>query len=265
MGPNDIDHLIILPCHSIWTPQDEQSIGETRKEWSLVSFQIEGYDHLCFKNHIEKSIEILDDKSQLIISGGQTKFENGPISESQSYYQLAMRLYPELRNNKNINITTEEFARDSFENVIFLISRFYEIYEYYPTRISIVGFEFKRERFLNHHFVQGLQWKNISDINYIGNSPTPIDLNEEKKEEYFKDLSISEDKFAVQLFKNDWFGSRGKLLAKKSDRNPFKRFHGYEISNPEIAPFLKCISDDGDKLLSNEEIIEKLNGVVWTL
>lgn len=51
-------------------------------------------------------------------------------------------------------ISTETFARDSFENVVFLICRFYEIFGTYPERITIVGFEFK-EKILGSSFGNG--------------------------------------------------------------------------------------------------------------
>lgn len=125
-------HLIILPCHSIWTPG--ATLGELRDEWSLVSFQIEGYDHLCFKDHILKSLNILeqDKDATLIISGGQTKQESGPISEALSYYQLATKLTNDIELVQRIN--TEEFARDSFENVLFLLCRYFELHEAYPEK-----------------------------------------------------------------------------------------------------------------------------------
>ena len=84
-------HLIILPCHSIWKSGPN---WETRDEWHLVDFQIEGYDHLAFKQQILTSLQQLqqDPESYLIISGGETKLDAGPISESLSYYLLASKL-----------------------------------------------------------------------------------------------------------------------------------------------------------------------------
>ena len=136
----------------------------------MVDFQIEGYDHLAFKQQILTSLQQLqqDPESYLIISGGETKLDAGPISESLSYYLLASKL---CQNDLSIlsRVSTEVFARDSFENVIFLICRYYELFATYPEKITIVGFEFKRERFVKHHLQQALLFPE-NRINYIGNS-----------------------------------------------------------------------------------------------
>ncbi|CUM50867.1 uncharacterized protein AC631_04761 [Debaryomyces fabryi] len=246
-------HLIILPCHSIWKPGE--TLGELRDEWSLVDFQIEGYDHLSFKDHIIRSLSILkhDKDATLIISGGQTKEDCGPISESLSYYELAMKLNDD--SQLIPRITTEEFARDSFENVIFLYCRFYELYKAYPERITVVGFEFKKQRFLENHLKQALCIS--KDINYVGNAPIPKDLDKEEQIKYFQDLEQQEYKHAVQHFEKDWYGIKSPLIDKKMKRDPFKRYHGYCQSNPKLAKFLVAISDEESQkgtLRSNESI-----------
>lgn len=260
-------HLIILPCHSIW--KSGPNLGETRDEWHLVDFQIEGYDHLAFKQQILTSLQQLqqDPKSYLIISGGETKLDAGPISESLSYYLLASKL---CQNDLSIlsRVSTEVFARDSFENVIFLICRYYELFATYPEKITIVGFEFKRERFVKHHLQQALLFPE-NRINYIGNSPDPKDLDELEIEKYFQELNESEFKYAVKHFQNDWYGLLGSLLKKKIARNPFNRYHGYSESNPKLADFLRAIKDDititttTSTTRSNENIRDLLLNMVW--
>lgn len=48
-------------------------------------------------------------------------------------------------------MVTEEFARDSHENLLFSICRFSEMTGNYPSKITVVGFEFKRQRFQDIH------------------------------------------------------------------------------------------------------------------
>lgn len=231
------DHLIILPCHSIWTPGP--TLGDSRDEWHLANFQVEGYDHLCFKDHIIRSLQILreDPSSTLIISGGQTKKEAGVISEALSYYQLSLRMnaVEELVDR----ITTEEFARDSFENVLFLICRYYELHGKYPQRITVVGFEFKKKRFVDEHLKNALLFK--GPVVYIGNMPFPKDADNERLRSYFVELNESEDRHALRHFKKDWYGLKLPLSDKKMKRNPFNRFHGYNTSNPPLSEFLEAI------------------------
>ncbi|ODV80939.1 uncharacterized protein CANTADRAFT_76849 [Suhomyces tanzawaensis NRRL Y-17324] len=250
--------LVILPCHSIWKPGP--TLGDSRQEWSLASFQVEGNDHLSFKEHITRSLDYLrsDPDAYLVISGGQTKRELGPVSESLSYYLLAQALLKEESIELNNRITTEEFARDSFENVIFLICRYYEIFGKYPDSITIIGFEFKRIRFLDYH-MQALKWPS-SNVEYIGNLPNP-DLVRDQRQKYFEDLEASEFKHAVEHFKADKFGTKSPLIEKKLSRNPFSRSHGYEISNPLLAPFLRAIRNRTQE--EDDKIMLKLEGAPW--
>lgn len=46
---------------------------------------------------------------------------------------------------------TEEHARDSLENVLFSLCRFHELTGHYPERITVVSYDFKKERFLELH------------------------------------------------------------------------------------------------------------------
>ena len=46
---------------------------------------------------------------------------------------------------------TEEFARDSFENLLFSLCRHRELTGGYPQRLTVVSLPFKRERFETLH------------------------------------------------------------------------------------------------------------------
>ncbi|GEQ71879.1 hypothetical protein JCM33374_g5565 [Metschnikowia sp. JCM 33374] len=215
----EYDRLIILPCHSIWKGQDTQhSQGQNSSEWFLASFQVEGQDHLCFIDHIKRSFEELkkSPRALLVISGGQTKSEAGPVSEALSYYQLARRILagPEF-NALFDRVVLEEYARDSLENVLFSVCRFYEITASYPEFITVVGFEFKRTRFLKYHLVEALNFPD-SRVEYIGNSPTPgSDIDHEH---YFSSLEASEQKHALEHFETDLYGIRNPPGEKGTER-----------------------------------------------
>ena len=56
--------------------------------------------------------------------------------------------------------TTEDAALDSFQNVLFSIARFRELTGTYPTRITIVGHNFKRRRFEQLHR-HALRWPKL--------------------------------------------------------------------------------------------------------
>lgn len=229
-----MSELILLPCHAIWKPTLADLTGIDQSEWALVDFQRAGHDHLCFREHVQWSLDRLaqNANAQVVISGGQTKRASGPVSEAYSYYQLAERM----TKDKSLleRVWLEEYARDSFENVLFALCRYHQVNGRFPDSLTVVGFQFKRKRFCDLHLAL-LNWTN--PVTYIGNEPDPKELSESDRQKYFEDLEASEHTFAVQLFEDDWFGARGKLLAKKLARDPFKRVHGYNKVTGMAAVF----------------------------
>jgi len=235
MTNSPFKHLIIIPGHGIWKGTND---GSKSEDWWLESFQVEGHDHLLFIEHIKIGLKELrkDPEAFLLFSGGQTKKIAGPISEGQSYYALADKLGLIDNDDLKDRISTEEFARDSFENVLFSLSRFYEITERYPERITIPGFEFKRSRFLDHHF-PALKFP-VNKVNYIGVDPRPnYTKGSLEHEKYFNDLANAEKKNALTLFEQDPFGTGIVLSKKRKNRNPFNRYHGYLYTNQMLRPF----------------------------
>lgn len=81
----------------------------------------------------------------------------GPRSEAFSYWQVAQILLEDMDEEAETKellrgrMVTEEYARDSYENLLFSICRFSEMTGNYPDKITVVGFEFKRYRFENIH------------------------------------------------------------------------------------------------------------------
>jgi len=85
---------------------------------------------------------------------GQTRPLAGPRSEGQSYWNLANHIYsPQTFMHKFLleRVVSEEFARDSYENLLFSICRFHEVTGRYPDKITVVGFGFKMRRFVDLH------------------------------------------------------------------------------------------------------------------
>ena len=89
---------------------------------------------------------------------GETRPNAGPRSESFSYWNIAQLLLEqdttistELKSSMSERMITEEYAKDSHENLLFSICRFSEMTGNYPNQITVVGFEFKRKRFEDIH------------------------------------------------------------------------------------------------------------------
>ena len=239
--------------------------GETADQWDLAPFQYEGNDHLAFIIHaLMGVIVVLKDvkNNVLVFSGSQTKVELGPMSEAQSYYYLSYKIIkaymedkpmPECFQNEIIDIlkdivisiqsqprgfklsslfvpdliTTEEFALDSFDNLLYSIARYNETTSYYPEYITICGFGFKEERFLKYH-AEAIDFP-INKITYLSNGPYPNYETKEEMDQYFNNLQKAENKNALNLFAKDWYGTCEPLYQKKASRNKYRRTPRYEI------------------------------------
>lgn len=243
-------HLIIVPCHSIWT--GGAKLGEDSGEWLLQTFQVEGNDHLAFIDHLMLGQESLleDEKAILVISGGRTKLEAGSLSEAESYHRLL-----DLKRRQSVHKQIDEiesrtfvepFAKDSFENILYLICRFYDVCGRYPKCITICGFEFKKDRFLQLHLQRALGF-DLKCVNFKGNSPNPV-FQGPKRDKYFEELAANERK-TYNIFKKDLYGLGPVLMAKRTSRNPFKEAHNYKSENPDISLLLSLMKDVEAKAL----------------
>ena len=123
-----------------------------------------------------------DPSSLLLFSGGETRRDVGPISEAASYYFLAKHNHwlPEGDNVENPRTFLEEFARDSFENLLFSLCRFREITGRYPAKVTVVGFDFKSKRFTDLHAkALGIPYHRFQ---YVGLQPTCPNFDHAKAE-----------------------------------------------------------------------------------
>lgn len=163
----------------------------------------------------------------------------GPITEGSSYFRVAdsLNLWDahdnevDMSNNVRARTVTEEFATDSFENLLFSICRFYEVTGSYPKHITMVSFSFKEYRFRSLH-IPALRWPE-KRFDYIGVDPDPstgFDLSRS---------SEGELKNAAAPFESDPYGcSTPVLQQKRLDRNPFSRTPPYELSCPAMKDIL---------------------------
>jgi len=58
---------------------------------------------------------------------------------------------------------------DSYQNLLFSIARFFEFTGHYPSKITVVGYEFKRARFTKLHR-KAIRWP-VESFNYVGVDP----------------------------------------------------------------------------------------------
>lgn len=233
-------HLIMVAGHSVTISGHLQDAGEDETDWFLLDYQKGKGLPQAILAHIREGIKraALDHESILVFSGGETRSLAGPINEGSSYFRVAdaMNLWTEDIDTAEADVrsrtVSEEFAVDSFENLLFSICRFREVTGSYPEKITTVSFSFKRKRFETLH-AAALQWP-LESFKFIGIDPdATTGFNYEEAEK-------GELENAARPFESDPYGCHSGLLrSKREGRNPFKRTPPYELSCPEIRKLLK--------------------------
>ncbi|KAL7559748.1 hypothetical protein ACA910_003328 [Epithemia clementina (nom. ined.)] len=228
-------NLIIVAGHSVTTSGHLEDADQDELDWFLLPYQKEKGLPNAIVAHISAGIEAAsrDPESLLVFSGGETRPAAGPDTEGSSYFRVAdaMNLWPANANVRS-RALAEEFARDSFENLLFSICRFYEVTKKYPEKITVVSFSFKETRFSAMH-AKALRWPD-SKFYYVGVDPDPssgFDLAESTK---------GEMENARRPFEDDPYGCSSPVLqVKRKERNPFHRTPPYLLSCPDMKELLQ--------------------------
>lgn len=249
----DIENLILVAGHAVYTA-DNFECPDKDENWFLQDFQ-KG-EPPFYIEHIRKGVDLAneDPKSLLVFSGGQTRLEAGPRSEAQSYWMIANHFKWWWRTNVKLRSTTEEFARDSFENLLFSICRFYECVEEFPEKITVVSWKFKAERFDLHRTAIRLTEEQFKFVPVN----QPMDLKKaddgEKKNARVpfgqdpygtfmteKDILEPSEKLLIDGLKNKIVEKKKTISLKKKreERNPFNRQHPYEQTCPYLKDLLQ--------------------------
>ncbi len=192
--------------------------------WALLDFQ-RGEPHFYIE-HVRAAVELAasDPQALLLFSGGPTRVDAGLRSEAQSYYDVARHYawfgHPAVGGRAMI----EDFARDSFENLLFSLCRFREYTGEYPERVTLVSWAFKEKRFGLHREAIGFPARRFR---YAGpNNPRELDQ------------ALASERNAIEAYTRDPYSGSDRFQAKRRERNPFRRQNGYGISCPELVALL---------------------------
>lgn len=86
-------------------------------------------------------------------SGATRPRLTSPLSEGASYHRLAAAkgLLPNEPDSSTVlpasmRAHTEEYALDSYENLVFSLARFREVTGHWPEKVTVVGYGMKRSR-----------------------------------------------------------------------------------------------------------------------
>lgn len=142
---------------------------------------------------------------------------------------------------------TEEFALDSYENLLFSIARFKEVTGRWPEKITVVGYGMKRQRFDElHRAAIGFP---AEAFHYVG-----IDDEGDTTEHYAGEL-----KYGYTPFLSSPSGCHPPLSFKRQLRNPYYKYHPYHTSCPEIVELFEwCPIMRGD--VESASQMEVFNG-----
>ncbi|KAG6886305.1 hypothetical protein C0993_006715 [Termitomyces sp. T159_Od127] len=237
-----LSHLIIVPGHAIWKGTNPE-LRLHEDQWVLEPYQMGGGRVSAFFAHILQGAELAreDPESLLVFSGGQTR-ATSTTTEAESYMRLALAADVFLSNvTPFVRATTEDHALDSYQNLLFSIARFHEYTGRYPTKITVVGYEFKQARFTDLHR-RALRWP-MENFQYIGVDPA---------DHHRPNLEEGERKNGYAPYSQDLYGCHSMLLSKRRQRNIHARFHSYYQSCPELrdlidwCPNSVSSSKDGD-------------------
>jgi hypothetical protein len=216
-------HAVIVACHAGFK-KDVTGVPDAPEQdqyWVLESFQKK--EPPFYIDHIRRGVSLVKSipESLLLFSGGITHKDMGEWTEADSYYAIAeyykwwLGDHEILSSEESVKkrSSVEQYARDSFENLLFGICRFQQIAGQYPDEVTMVSWAFKENRFDLHR--EALRFP-VNSFHYEGMND-PVDLQ----------AALKGEAETVQLFRSYRYGSGGELLQKRNKRDPFKRGHPY--------------------------------------
>jgi hypothetical protein len=154
------NHLIIVPGHAIYIGENRSQVYfSSEQNWIGVYTGYRYEDEVpLYVEHIRRGIieASLDSASILVFSGGHTRelklFPDGvkSVSEAHGYRNLAHQC--NWFNCLAVSDKTmkEEFARDSYENLLFSWCLFRDCVGVNPEKITVCGLLLKKARYEHH-------------------------------------------------------------------------------------------------------------------
>mmetsp|Transcript_18338 Transcript_18338/g.38315 ORF Transcript_18338/g.38315 Transcript_18338/m.38315 type:complete len:253 (-) Transcript_18338:221-979(-) len=222
-----LKRVIIVCGHAIFRGASDVKGCYEDRNWILQSFQ--RGEPVFYVDHVKKGVELAskDPEALLVFTGGQSRQDDdlSPWTEAQSYVEVA-RMHGWWGHTANVawRTTTEEFARDSFENLLFALCRFYEAVGRFPDHLTLVSWNFKDQRFHMHR--EAILWPSHS-YTYVG-SCDPVDM----------EVALKGEQKTLEAYSVDPYCTSPELLTKRHSRNPYSRQHGYFSSCPESVALL---------------------------
>lgn len=220
----DLQDLILVAGHATFMDRVEKVPDQPELDkWWILNKRFQLGEPPFYIEHIRRGVVLAANNpaALLLFSGGFTRNDTH-WSEAGTYYELAKHnrcWIPDEYNKDGIRerilgrMEKEEFARDSYENLLFSICRFYQLTNHYPRLVTVVSWAFKATRFQLHRdairFPRArFRFDPFND---------PID----------QDGAWRGEKAALSSFIEFPHGTDKDLLAKRAGRSVGNREHGY--------------------------------------
>jgi hypothetical protein len=182
----------------------------------------------------------------LVFSGGDTREPAGRLSEGESYRAIAVAAKWWGVSEVERRTLVEGHARCSRDNLVYSIARFYEAVGNLPNRIVVVGWEFKRDRFLMHR--EAIRWRGAFSYVGINNPPAGAAL----------EMALSGEARKREAMRHDPLLLGPKWAQQRRQRNPFMTVEPYSAAMPDFAPYLRYLNGPGEPVdpvwVVNQEI-----------
>lgn len=205
-----IDHLVVVAGHAPFRREIRRAPDDPSRDdpWVLQDFQ--RGEPRAYLEHIRAGVDAAQSpRTLLVFSGGRTRREAGPWSEGETYLSIARSqgwVGPGTQMPSE-RCAVEEYARDSFENLLYSLDLFCRARLAPPRTLTVVSWRFKKERFDLHR--QTLRFPKTR-YRFLGpNDPTSV---EDARKGEFRTL---------EAFRESPYGLDGSLAEKKALRNPF--------------------------------------------
>ncbi len=214
-----LQNLIIVPGHSLL--KDHIVAGESLEyyqnpdNWLLEDYQVG--DLPFYLEHIQAGLQALekDPHAILVFSGGRTRQGGKMWSEAESYL-LAAKSMPAWKRAFEARVITEDYARDSMQNIHHSLMRYFIHLNRFPQKIDVFNWGFKSERFHFHAATLGIPSDSFTyhSVNNLKDETLRLVQKFEKK--------------VFEQFQQDPFSLHGELMQKKIQRDRHNEGNPYQ-------------------------------------
>lgn len=221
----DLQDLILVAGHASFNGEVSGVPDQPESdEWWILNPNFQRGEPAFYIEHIRRGVVLAANNpaALLLFSGGLTRAKAGTWSEARTYYELARHYrcwIPDEYNKDGLReellgrMATEEFARDSYENLLFGICRFLQLTGHTPRLVTVVSWAFKAARFSIHRAAIRFP---LARLRFDGfNEPI------------FLEGAWRGERTALRDFIDIPHGTDGDLLKKRNERTFGPRDHGY--------------------------------------